>query len=106
MSLNQTGAPSPASFFRALSDDTRLGMLVLLHAGELCVCDIAGALTLSQPNASQHLAVLKSAGIVRGRRQGGWTYYSLATELSPMRQAALDAVIAEHSAPSPGPSRC
>lgn len=63
--------------FKALSDGTRLRILKLLEGGELCVCDIVAALETSQPRASFHLASLKEAGLIRDRKEGRWTHYSL-----------------------------
>ena len=42
---------------------------------EMCVCDLADQLGVSQPNASHHLKVLRSAGLIRCQRQGGFAYY-------------------------------
>lgn len=63
--------------FKALSDETRLRILSLLKEGELCVCDIAETLEMTQPNISFHLGMLKEAGIIRDRKNGRWIYYSL-----------------------------
>lgn len=63
--------------FRALGDETRLRIVALLSHGELCVCHLEKALDLSQPNASRHLGILKSSGIVDSRRDGTWVYYSI-----------------------------
>ena len=52
------------SLLKALSDDNRLRMVGLLARGEQCVCHIATALDLTQPNVSQHLTVLRHAGLV------------------------------------------
>ena len=56
--------------FRAFSDRTRLRILHLLLRGEICVGDLATVLELSQPRASQHLACLRNAGLVVGRKEG------------------------------------
>lgn len=64
--------------FRALSDETRMRIMVLLSAGENCVCEIETALALSQTKVSRHLTVLKQAGLVSVRREGVWIYYSIA----------------------------
>src|SRR4051812_2762851 len=64
--------------FRAFSDRTRLRILNLLGAGELCVCDIERVLRLPQPKVSRHLAYLRKAGLVVGRKQGLWMHYALA----------------------------
>jgi len=63
--------------FKALSEESRLRILMLLKHGELCVCDIAENLCLTQPNISFHLSMLKDAGLISDRKEGRWTYYSL-----------------------------
>ncbi len=69
-----------ARLLRALGDETRLRIVALLTQGELCVCHIEAALDVSQPNASRQLGVLRSAGVVRPRREGNWVYYGLAPQ--------------------------
>jgi ArsR family transcriptional regulator, arsenate/arsenite/antimonite-responsive transcriptional repressor len=64
--------------FRAFSDRTRLRILNLLRPGELCVCDIVAVLDLPQPKISRHLAYLRRAGLVVGRKNGLWMHYTLA----------------------------
>jgi ArsR family transcriptional regulator, arsenate/arsenite/antimonite-responsive transcriptional repressor len=64
--------------FQALGDATRLRILGLLLAGEICVCEIHETLRISQPKASRHLAYLRRSGLVATRRQGLWVYYRLA----------------------------
>jgi ArsR family transcriptional regulator len=68
-----------AQLFKALSDETRLRILSLLTAGELCVCDLMAVLDLPQSTVSRHLAYLRNSGLVEDRRQGVWMYYRLAT---------------------------
>lgn len=64
--------------FKALSDSTRLRMLLLLLShGELCVCDLMESLQIPQSTASRHLALLRSAGLVDGERRGTWMYYQV-----------------------------
>ena len=62
--------------FKALSNETRLTIMVILSQKELCVCQIEKYLKLSQAKVSRHLTVLKYAGLVTDRRQGLWIYYS------------------------------
>ncbi|MEW6118414.1 MAG: metalloregulator ArsR/SmtB family transcription factor [Nitrospirota bacterium] len=62
---------------KALSDDTRLRILKLLEHGELCVCDIVASLDTIQPKISFHLKILKEAGLIKDRKQGKWTHYSI-----------------------------
>jgi len=77
------GGPSPglspyATIFKALSDETRLRIYLLLGDGELCVCQIQVALALSQTKISRHLTVLRNARLVTARREGLWMYYQRA----------------------------
>ncbi len=63
--------------FKALSDETRLRLLVLLYKREFCVCQIEAALDISQTKASRHLAILRRTGLLKARRDGLWVYYTL-----------------------------
>ncbi|GBD95210.1 MAG TPA: metalloregulator ArsR/SmtB family transcription factor [Nitrospirae bacterium] len=63
--------------FKALSDETRLRILSLMKEGEICVCDIADTLNMTQPNISFHLGMLKEAGLIKDRKNGRWVHYSL-----------------------------
>ncbi len=55
--------------FKALGEPTRLKILRLLAEQELCVCELEEILEMSQPRVSQHLKVLKQAGLVKERRE-------------------------------------
>jgi ArsR family transcriptional regulator len=66
------------ALFKALADATRLRILALLVGGEVCVCEIHGALKLPQPTVSRHLAYLRRSGLVATRREGLWVHYRLA----------------------------
>lgn len=81
------------ALLKALADDNRLRIVALLAHGELCVCHIVAALDLSQPNVSQHLTVLKHAGVVEGERRGSWIHYRLAPEQDPGRARILRAIL-------------
>jgi len=76
--------------FRAFSDRTRLRILHLLRDGELCVCDLVDVLAVPQPKASRHLAYLRKAGLVVARKQGLWSYYSLAPTRNTFHEKLLD----------------
>jgi ArsR family transcriptional regulator len=95
-----TEAPSPldvrptAGLLKALADDTRLRIVALLARGELCVCHIAAALDIGQPNASQHLTVLRNAGVVASRRKGSWIHYRMSDGQDAARARILRAVLA------------
>ena len=64
-------------FFAALADRTRLRLINLMRGGEVCVCFFAETLSTNNPKISRHLAYLKRAGLVAGRRDGKWIHYSL-----------------------------
>ena len=78
--------------FKALADRTRLRIIGLLRAGEICVCDIHGSLGLPQPTVSRHLAYLRRSGLVATRKDGLWVHYRLAELADPVMQALLAAV--------------
>jgi ArsR family transcriptional regulator len=64
--------------FKALSDPTRLRIAALLAVkGELCVCELAAALDISEYNISRHLTKLKAAEVAVAERRSQWMYYSL-----------------------------
>jgi ArsR family transcriptional regulator, arsenate/arsenite/antimonite-responsive transcriptional repressor len=62
---------------KALSDETRVRLLYLLSAGELCVCELEAVLDISQSNASRHLNKLTSAGLVSYEKVNKYVYYKL-----------------------------
>lgn len=80
------------ALFRALGDSTRLRILGLLLAGEVCVCDIHESLKIPQPKASRHLAYLRRVGLVDTRRAGLWIHYRLGAMSDPVLAAVVDAV--------------
>jgi len=81
-----------STLFQAMADLTRRRILMLLADGaELCVCELVAALELAQPRVSSHLAALRKAGIVTGRKQGLWVHYSLACGLPGWARRMLQA---------------
>ncbi len=68
------------SIFRALADPTRRQILQDLRTGELAAGDIAARFPISGPSVSRHLAILRSAGLVRERRDGNRILYSVVAE--------------------------
>lgn len=82
------------TFFRMLSDSTRLRVLMLLQReGELCVCEFTQALALSQPKISRHLAQLRESGLVQTRRAGQWMYYRIHAALPGWSQSVLQSTL-------------
>jgi DNA-binding transcriptional ArsR family regulator len=64
-------------FCRALADDTRQRILVLLADREMCVTEIVDAFKIAQPTVSHHLNVLRQNGLLNRRKDGKQVYYSL-----------------------------
>jgi len=89
-----------AGIFKALADETRLRVLLLLLDGELCVCEIIAALELPQSTISRHLAYLKRTGWVRDRKQGVWMYYQLDSSDDRLRNP-LTAILQKSLADAP-----
>jgi len=69
-----------AELFKVFGDSTRVKILWALDASEMCVCDIAVLLNMTQSAISHQLRVLKQAKLVRSRKDGKIVYYSLDDE--------------------------
>lgn len=99
--------------FRALGEPTRLKILERLFRSPAAVSEILAAVGSSQANVSKHLAVLRSGGLVRGRREGNRTVYRIADpSLERLCAVVCDAVkkeaheaVAEITAAGPRPRR-
>jgi ArsR family transcriptional regulator len=63
--------------FKALADPNRLEIVDMLSCGELCACMILEKFNITQPTLSHHMKILCDCGLVNGRKDGRWTYYSL-----------------------------
>jgi ArsR family transcriptional regulator len=91
MTTTSTRAPTPTvgdleTLFKAFADPTRLRILSLLAAGELCVCDIVEILDVPQPTVSRHLAALRTAGLVAVTRDWKFAHYRLAEPTDPVHR--------------------
>jgi ArsR family transcriptional regulator len=64
-------------FFKMLSDETRVRILVLLYHKKLCVCQMCGIMNETQPKISKHLAKLRDMGFVKDERKEQFIYYYL-----------------------------
>ena len=73
------------SLHRLLGDETRLRLLRVLASEQLNVTELTGVLGLAQSGVSRHLGLLKDAGLVSERREGGFSYYHLAPEVRSER---------------------
>ena len=69
-----------AELFKVFGDSTRVKILCVLFEAEMCVCDIAELLSMSQSAISHQLRVLKQSKLVKNRREGKTIFYSLADE--------------------------
>ena len=93
-----------AGIFKALSDPTRLKLVQLLseclpgecHGGALCVNALAHRVGVSQSAVSQHLRVLRQAGLVRGERRGHFVHYSLDQDGLEQYRVRLRETLGEH----------
>ncbi len=82
-----------ASIFKAISEEIRLRIMVLLTEGELCVCDLMQVLNLPQSSVSRHMAKLRSSQLVIDRRDGKWVHYRIHNDINeriPMLTDTLD----------------
>ena len=68
---------------KALSDETRVRMLMALRGGELCVCQITELFGFAPSTVSKHLSILHQAGLVESRKAERWVYYRLSGKGAP-----------------------
>ncbi|MGX4654238.1 ArsR/SmtB family transcription factor [Micromonospora sp. SCSIO 07396] len=103
--LTEDAAAGLARGFKALGDPVRLRLLSLIAAragGEVCVCELTDAFTLTGPTISHHLKVLREAGLIDCQRRGTWVYYWIV----PARLAVLSQLLdVSAAAASTGPTR-
>lgn len=69
-----------AELFKAFSDSTRIRILYVLLQAEVCVCDMARLLNMTQSAISHQLRILKQARLIKSRRDGKTVFYSLADD--------------------------
>ena len=80
-----------AQLYKALGDKTRLKMLIALDQGEMCVCDLAAYLGVSESAVSHQLRLLRQLHLVTNRREGPILYYRLDDEhISQLINLALE----------------
>lgn len=91
-----------ARLFHALSDPTRLRLLLTLRKGERCVCDLMDATDAAQSRVSFHLKVLKDAGLLLDRRAGRWVHY----RVDPEALAEIEEVLSQLEPAADAAPRC
>ncbi|GAA5185793.1 metalloregulator ArsR/SmtB family transcription factor [Rugosimonospora acidiphila] len=98
--LSDESAAELAKGFKALGDPVRLRLLSLIASrkgGEVCVCELTDAFTLTGPTISHHLRVLREAGLIDCQRRGTWVYYWIL----PAKLAALSQLLDVSGAAAP-----
>ncbi len=96
----------PVTILSALAEPTRLAALRIVWDGrERCVCELVRDLGVTQSRMSRHMNILKTAGLVTGRRDAQWMRYSRASGLPPEVVALAEAALAMMPPPTDMPER-
>jgi DNA-binding transcriptional ArsR family regulator len=69
---------------RALSDETRLRLLLALRGQRACLCQLVELVALAASTVSKHMSILRQSRLVDGQKEGRWMYYSLAGDDAPV----------------------
>lgn len=69
-----------AVIFKAFCDENRIKILKHLTTGEKCACKLLEEINITQPTMSHHMKILCDSGIVVGRKEGKWMYYSISPD--------------------------
>lgn len=85
-----TDYKAESKIFAALSEPTRLKILDILSCREMCACSILESLPVSQSTLSHHMKVLMECGLVSGRKDATWMYYTIRPERVAQLQKYLD----------------
>jgi ArsR family transcriptional regulator, arsenate/arsenite/antimonite-responsive transcriptional repressor len=80
---------------KALADETRVRILMILRNGELCVCQLVELLGLAPSTVSKHMAILKQARLVESRKDARWMFYRLTQDSSEAEATQLAALVAQ-----------
>lgn len=75
---------------KALADENRLRIIMMVQDKEACVCQIVEVLGNASSTVSKHLSILKGAGLIESYKQGRWIYYHLPKEPSKVARKALE----------------
>ena len=89
--LDGLSATHLAAIFRALADPTRVRLVSVLAQTELCVCDLAATLGMTQSAISHQLSLMRAMRVVKSRKEGRMVYYTLDDEhIRDLFQRAVD----------------
>jgi len=83
------------ALLKALADEKRLKIIHMLIANNLCVGALAQQLGISKPAVSQHLQILRKAGLVKGEKRGYWTHYVVDRQALGRMSKAIRALATE-----------
>lgn len=81
-----------AKVFKAFCDERRIEILKLLLNGEKCACKLLEELNIGQSTLSHHMRILCDSGVVVGRKDGKWTYYSIDEQGSEKARELLNSI--------------
>jgi len=88
--MNRKQKDNLLQIFKALGDDTRLDIVMLLATGEKYVCEIFEKLKLPQNLVSHHLGILRECNLIINRKEGKWVHYSLnRTNIEKLHKALI-----------------
>jgi len=91
--MDQAVYEARAEVMKALAHPSRLMMADALAEGEMCVCELQEIVGSTMPTVSRHLAQMKNAGIIEGRREGNQIYYRLLVPCVMRLFGCIDAVL-------------
>jgi len=94
--LKPAAVTATVDLLKTLADPARLQIIAALRDADdpVCVCDFTAALGLSQPTISHHIGKLRNAGLVKVTKEGIWSFYELAPDLTAPVRALLDSAVA------------
>ncbi|NLO97127.1 MAG: winged helix-turn-helix transcriptional regulator [Peptococcaceae bacterium] len=95
-----------ARVFKALCDPNRLRIIEMLQSGERCACEILEDLQIGQSTLSHHMKILCDSGIVDGRKEGKWMYYSLNKDGCEAAKKLLDEITSQKENSNLGGRKC
>lgn len=76
--------------FKAFCDENRIKILRLLANGEKCACKLLEEMNVTQPTLSHHMKILCDSGIVVGKKEGKWMYYSVSADGAEKAKRCID----------------
>ncbi|QIK69442.1 winged helix-turn-helix transcriptional regulator [Erysipelothrix sp. HDW6C] len=80
--------------FKALADETRLNIMLMLQEESLCACHILERFAITQPTLSYHMKILVESGLVSGAKEGNWMRYTIDAEAIQMLHVLTGQLVA------------